>query len=59
MVVISGKTRWGSKEVVKGGKVDKDRKDKTGWRWWGRESDCGDGCFDNGWGDVLNWDIFK
>ena len=57
MVVIGGKTRWGSKEVVKGGEVDKDREGKDGWRWQGGGSDCGNGCFDNGWRDVLDWDV--
>ena len=59
MVVIGSKTRWGGKEVVEGGEVDKDRKDKTGWRWWGGGSNYGDRDFNDRRRDVLNWDVFN
>lgn len=52
-------SRWGGKEVLEGSDVDKDGKEATGWRQWGRGSDCGNGGFNNGWRNVLNWDVFN
>ena len=59
VVVVCSKARWGSKEVGEGEEVGSKRCEEGGRRWWGGESDGGDGGFDDGWGDVLNRDIFE
>ena len=59
VVVVGGKARWGGKEVGKGEEIGSERSEEGGWRQQGRGGDGGDGGFNNGRGNILNWDIFK
>ena len=52
VVVVRSKARWGSEEVGEGEEVG-------GGRWQGGGGNGGDGSFDNGWGDVLDQDVFS
>ena len=59
VVVVRSKAGRGSEEVGKGEEVGSERGEEGGWRWWGGGGNGGDRCFDDGWGNVLNWDIFE
>ena len=59
VVVVGGEARWGSEEVGEGNEIGSERSKEGSWGWWGRRGDSGDRGFNNGWGDVLNWDVFK
>ena len=58
MVVVRSKARRGSEEVGEGEEVGGEWGEEGSRRWRGGGGDGGNGGFDNGWGDVLNWDIF-
>ena len=59
-VVGEGTRRGGPKvwEELVFGVEGNDGKWEFGGRWGGR-GDNGNGCFDNGRGEVLNWDVRK
>jgi len=61
-VSVGREARRGGKEVFKGADVDCRVKywnrERSG-RWWGRGSDSGGWCFDDGWGDVLDRDVLE
>ena len=58
VVVICSKARRGSEEVGEGEEVGGERSEEGGGRRWGRRGNGGDRGFDDGWGDVLNRDVF-
>ena len=59
VVVIRSKAGRGSEEVGKGEEVGGERSEEGGRRRRGGRGNSGDGCFDDGRGNVLNWDIFE
>ena len=59
MVVVRSKAGRGSKEVGKGEEVGGEWGEEGSGRQWGRGGDGGDWGFDDGRGNVLNWDIFE
>ena len=59
VVVVHSKAGRGSEEVGEGEEVGSERGEEGGGRWWGGGGDGGDGCFDDGWGDILNRDVFE
>ena len=58
MIVIGSEARRGGKEVGEGKEVGSKRSEEGSRRQWGRGGNSGNGCFNNGWEDVLDWDIF-
>jgi len=61
-VAVGREARRGSEEVLKGGDVDcgvKCWKRERSGRRWGRGSDGGDGCGDDGRGNVLDRDVLE
>ena len=59
VVVIRCKARRGGKEVSEGEEVGGKRGEEGGGRRRGGRGDGGDGGFDDGRGNILNWDVFK
>ena len=57
MIVVGGETRQGGEEVGKSEEVGSKQGEEGSRRWWGGGGNSGNRCFDNGQGDVLNWDI--
>ena len=58
VVVVRSKARRGSEEVGEGKKVCGKRGEESSGRWRGRGGNGGDRGFDDGWGNVLNRDVF-
>ena len=58
VVVIGSKARQGGKEVGEGKEVGSKRGEEGGRRRQGGGGNSGDRCFNDMWGNVLNWDIF-
>ena len=59
VVVVCSKAGRGSEEVSEGKEVGGERGEEGGGRRQGGRGNSGDGGFDNGWGDVFNWDILE
>ena len=59
MVVVRSKARRGGEEVGKGEEVGGKRGEESSGRWRGGGGDGGDRCFDDGQGNILDWDIFE
>ena len=58
VVVVPSKARWGSEEMGKGEEIGSEWSEEGGWRWRGGGGDGGNRGFDDGWGDILNQDVF-
>ena len=59
VVVVGGEARWGGEEVGKGKEIGSEQSEEGGWRWRGGGGNGGDRGFDDGWGNILNRDIFE
>ena len=59
VVVVGGKARRGGEEVGEGKEVGSKRGEEGSGRRRGRGGDGGDGGFDDGRGNIFNWDIFE
>ena len=59
MVVVCSKARRGSEEVGEGKEVGGERSEEGSGRRQGGGGDGGNWSFDDGRGDVLNWDVFS
>ena len=58
VIVISGKTRWGSKEVGESKEVGSERGEEGSRRRWGGGGNSGNGGFDDQQGNILDGDVF-
>ena len=58
MVVVRSKAGRGSEEVGESEEVGGERSEEGGRRRWGGGGNGGDGSFDDGRGDIFDWDIF-